>query len=83
MVSESLPLLLLEALTEALNELVQFQSMTAQELFDVLHTLQAVRLRHAELGRAGVYLYRPGDAQNAVALLLVIIEGFFKEDLHR
>lgn len=54
MVSESLPLLLLEALTEALNELVQFQSMTAQELFDVLHTLQAVRLRHAELGRAGV-----------------------------
>lgn len=38
-VSESLPLLLLEGLTEALDELVQFLGVAAQELPDILHVL--------------------------------------------
>lgn len=41
-VSESLPLLLLEGLAEALDELVQFLGVAAQELPGVLQALQAV-----------------------------------------
>lgn len=79
-VSESLSLLLSEALTEALDELVQFLSVAAEELPDVLHALQAVGGRRAELGRARVHLQGPGDAQDAVALLLVVVKGFVKQD---
>lgn len=79
-VSESLSLLLSEALTEALDELVQFLSVAAEELPDVLHALQAVGGRRAELGRARVHLHGPGDAQDAVALLLVVVKGFVKQD---
>ncbi len=80
MVSESLPLLLSEGLTEAVDELVQFLRVAAQELPDVLQTLQAVGWRRAELGWARLHLHRPGDAQDAVALLLVVVEGLIKED---
>lgn len=83
MVSESLPLLLPEPLTEALDEFVQFLCMAAQELSDVLQALQAVGGRRAELGRAGLHLHRSGDAQDAVALLQVVVEGFLKQDRDR
>lgn len=83
MVSESLPLLLLEGLTEAEDELVQFLGVATQELPDVLHALQAVRRRRAELGRARLHLHGPGDAQDAVALLLVVVEGFLEQDRDR
>ena len=79
-VSESLSLLLSEALTEALDELVQFLSVAAEKLPDVVHALQAVGGRRAELGRARVHLHGPGDAQDAVALLLVVVKGFVKQD---
>ncbi len=80
MVSESLPLLLFEGLTEAVDEFVQFLGVAAQELPDVLQTLQAVGGRRAELVRARVHLDGPGDAQDAVALLLVVVEGFLKQN---
>lgn len=80
MVSESLPLLLLEGLTEAVDELVQFLSVATQKLPDVLQALQAVGGRRAELGRVGVHLDGPRDAQDAVALLLVVVESFLKQD---
>lgn len=83
MVSESLPLLLLEGLTEAVDELVQFLGVAAQELPDVLHTLQAVGGRRAEFGGACIHFDRPGDAEDAVALLKLIVEGFLKQDGHR
>ena len=79
-VSESLPLLLPEGLTEALDEPVQFLGMAAQELPDVVQALQAVRRRWAELRLARVHLHGPGDAQDVVALLLVIVEGFVEQD---
>lgn len=79
-VSESLPLLLSEGLTEAQDEFVQFLGVSAQELPDLLQALQAVGGRRAELGRARVHLHRPGDAQDAVALLLVVVEGLLKQD---
>lgn len=79
-VSESLPLLLLERLTEAVDELLQFLGVAAQELPDVLHAPQAVWRRRVVLGRAGLHLHGPGDAQDAVALLLVVVEGFLKQD---
>lgn len=80
MVSESLPLLLLEGLTEALDELVQFLGVAAQELPDILHTLQAVRRQRVLLCRTLVHVDGPGDAQDAVALLLVVVERFLKQD---
>lgn len=86
-VSESLPLLLLEGLTEDLDEFVQFLGVAAQELSDVLQALQAVGGRRAQLSLArvhlalaGVHLHWSGDAQDAVALLLVVVEGFLKQD---
>lgn len=80
MVAQPLPLLLSEALAEALDQLVQLQRVSAQKLPHVLQTLQAVRGRRAELGRAGLHLHRPGDAQDAVALLLVVVEGLVEQD---
>lgn len=77
---QSFPLLLSEGLAEALNELVQFLGVAAQELPDVLQGLQAVGGRRVELGLARVHLHRSGDAQDAVALLLVVIEGFVEQD---
>lgn len=50
-VPQSLPLLLLERVTEAGDELVQFISVAAQELLDVLHILQTV------WGRDGGHLH--------------------------
>lgn len=86
-VPESLPLLLFEGLTEELDEFVQLLAVAAQELPDVLQALQAVGGRRARLslagvrlGLAGVHLHRSGDAQDAVALLLVVVEGFLKQD---
>lgn len=86
-VSQSLPLLLFEGLTEDLDELVQFLGVAAQELSDVLQALQAVGGRRARLSLAGVplalagvHLHWSGDAQDAVALLLVVVEGFLKQD---
>lgn len=79
-VSESLPLLLPEGLTEALDESVHFLGVAAQELPDVLQAPQAVRGWRAELGLARVHLHGPGDAQDAVALLLVVVEGFVEQD---
>lgn len=79
-VSESPPLLLSEGLTEALDESVHFLGVAAQELPDVLQALQAVRGRRAELGLARVHLHGPGDAQDAVALLLVVVEGLVEQD---
>lgn len=79
-VSEPLPLLLFEGLTKAVDELVQFLGVTSQELPDVLQAPQAVGGWRAELGRARIHLNRPGDAQDAVALLLVVVEGFLKQD---
>lgn len=79
-VSESLPLLLSEGLTEAVDEFVQFLGVASQELPYVLQALQAVRGRRAQLGRARLLLDGPGDAQDAVALLLVVVEGFLKQD---
>lgn len=86
-VSESLPLLLFEGLTEDLDEFVQLLAVAAQELPDVLQALQAVGGRRARLSLAGVHLalagvhlHWSGDAQDAVALLLVVVEGFLKQD---
>lgn len=79
-VSESLPLLLLEGLAKALDELVQFLGVAAQELPDVLQALQAIGGRQADICRVGLHLHGPGDAQDAVALLLLIVEGFLKQD---
>lgn len=79
-VSESFPLLLSEGLTEALDELVQFLSVMAQEVSDILQALQAVGGRWAELRQAWVRFHGSGDAQDVVALLLVIVEGFVEED---
>lgn len=86
-VSEALPLLLFEGLTEDLDEFVQFLAVAAQELSDVLQALQAVGGRRAQLSLAGVHLalagvhlHWSGDAQDAVALLLVVVEGFLKQD---
>lgn len=79
-VSESLPLLLFEGLTEAVDEFVQLLGVAAQELPDLLQALQTVWGRWAELTRARLHLDGPGDAQDAVALLLVIVEGFIKQD---
>lgn len=80
MVPQSLPLLLSEGLAEALNELVQFLGVAAQELPDVLQVLQAVGGRRVGFGLARVHLHRSGDAQDAVALLLVVVEGFVEQD---
>lgn len=85
MVAESLPLLLLEALAEDLDELVQFVGVAAQELPHIFQALQAVRgrgqrWRRLRLRLAGVHLHWPGDAQDAVALLLLVVEGLLKQD---
>ena len=80
MVSESLPLLLLKGLTKAVDELVQFLGMTAQELLDILQAPQAVRGWRTALSWVLLHFHWPGDAQNAVALLLIIVEGFLKQD---
>lgn len=85
MVAESLPLLLLEALAEDLDELVQFVGVAAQELPHIFQALQAVRgrgqrWRRLRLRLAGVHLHGPGDAQDAVALLLLVVEGLLKQD---
>lgn len=79
-VSDSLPFLLLEGLTEAVDKLVQFLAVPTQEVPDVLRAPQAVRLRWADLGGAGLPIQGPGNAQDAVALLLVIVEGLLKQD---
>lgn len=85
MVAKSLPLLLLEALAEGLDELVQFVGVAAQEFAHILQALQAVRGRRQRwrslcLRLAGVHLHGPGDAQDAVALLLLVVEGLLKQD---
>lgn len=79
-VPESLPLLLPEGLTEALDVLVHLLGVAAQELPDVLQAPQAVRRRRADLGQARVHLHGPGDAQDAVALLPVVVEGLLEQD---
>lgn len=85
MVAKSLPLLLLEALAEDLDEFVQFVGVATQELAHVLQALQAVRRRRQRWRRlrlrlAGVHLHGPGDAQDAVALLLLVVEGLLEQD---
>lgn len=79
-VSESLPLLFLEGLTKAQDELVQFLGVAAQELLDILQALQAVRGQRVLLCRTRVHLDGARDAQDAVALLLVVVERFLKQD---
>lgn len=79
-VSESLLFLLLEGLTEAVDELVQFLGVASQELLNIVQAPQAVRRRRTHLVWAWIHLHGPGDAQDAVALLLVIVEGFLKQD---
>lgn len=79
-VSETLPLLLSEGLTEALDQFVQLLCVVTQELPDIVQTLQTGGGRRAKIMRTRVHLYGPGDAENVVALLLVIVEGLIKQD---
>lgn len=79
-VAESLSFLHPEGLTEALDQFVQLLGVTAQELPDVLQTLEAVGSRQPEISWTRFHLHGPGDAQDAVALLQVVVKGFFKQD---
>lgn len=80
MVTEALPLLLSEGLTEALDQLVQLLRVVAQELLDVLQTLQGGGGPGARLRQTRVHLDGPGDAEDAVALLPLVVEGLVKQD---
>lgn len=80
MVSEALPLLLSEGLAEALDQLVQLLRVVTQEVLDIFQTLQGGRGQRAGLTLIRACLYGPGDAEDAVALLLVVVEGLVKQD---
>lgn len=79
-VSETFPLLLSEGLTEALDQFVQLLCVVSQELPYIFQILQVGWVRWAEITKTQVHLYGPGDAQNVVALLLVIVESLIKQD---
>lgn len=79
-VSKSFLLLLFESLTEALDKPVQFLGVMTQELLGILQAPQTVRWRRTDLSQARFHLQGSGDAQNAVALLLIIVEGFLKQN---
>lgn len=79
-VPEAVPLLLHEGLAEALDQLVQLLDMLTQEVPDTFQTPQGVGEQWAGLRHARVHLDGPGDAEDAVALLLVVVEGLIKQD---
>lgn len=80
MVPEALPLLLPEGLAEALAQLVQLLDVLSQEVPHVFQTPQGAAGQRAGLKHTRVHLYGPGDAEDAVALLLLVVEGLVKQD---
>lgn len=82
MVSEAPPLLLPEGLAEALDQLVQLLRVGTQEVPHILQGGggQPAGLTPTRLRQTRVHLYGPGDAEDAVALLLVVVEGLVKQD---
>lgn len=80
MVPEAVPLLLHEGLAEALDQLVQLVDVLTQEVPDAFQAPQGVGEQRAGLRHARVHLYGPGDAEDAVALLPVVVEGLIKQD---